>query len=571
MPAVISDDEDAGPSTTRPPRVVDDDPDVDMDAPSFARADKGKSRAAVVLSDDDDDDDAAASGGTGSLGPRGPAFGQDARPPEQESVGRRVGHDFNRVSALAAEAQQKNQRQASPRVQDMFADDDGNKQGKHVEDEDDDDDDIDGSDDDTGYRARPRANRSSRPNNGANGAGKNDAKRRKTEHDSAGYAWEASYNRSWDAVQEDESGGLQKAVEGLLARGRRRRAQTSQSSLRRSIIRHMYIILDLSSSMREKDMRPNRFDLTIAYVRAFVVEWFDQNPLGQLGIIGLRDGLAEMVVEMGGNPQQILATLAEKRKLEPSGEPSLQNGLDMARGSMSHLPSTSSLECLVLFSSLTTTDPGSIHKSLAKLIDSRVKVSVVALAAEMKVCRVIAERTGGRFGVAMDEKHYRELIFDAVQAPPTTAVVGAIGLKSAIDQAAQRAQAGGAQGGGRAGGSGKRPPPCDLMMMGFPTRLPIASPLSLCSCHSQLKRGGYLCPRCGSKICEVPTDCEVCGLMVVSSPHLARSYWFLFPVATYEVVPLEALTDALEPSCRGCNVPFPLVSTSSSGCERVRG
>lgn len=36
------------------------------------------------------------------------------------------------------------------------------------------------------------------------------------------------------------------------------RAETSQSSLRRSIIRHMYILFDLSSSMAEKDLRPNR-------------------------------------------------------------------------------------------------------------------------------------------------------------------------------------------------------------------------------------------------------------------------------------------------------------------------
>ena len=36
------------------------------------------------------------------------------------------------------------------------------------------------------------------------------------------------------------------------------RAQTSQSSLRRSIIRHMYVLLDLSISMNDKDMRPTR-------------------------------------------------------------------------------------------------------------------------------------------------------------------------------------------------------------------------------------------------------------------------------------------------------------------------
>lgn len=40
------------------------------------------------------------------------------------------------------------------------------------------------------------------------------------------YSWEASYTRSWDAVQEDEGGSLQNAVEDLMAQGRRRRYMT---------------------------------------------------------------------------------------------------------------------------------------------------------------------------------------------------------------------------------------------------------------------------------------------------------------------------------------------------------
>ena len=83
----------------------------------------------------------------------------------------------------------------------------------------------------------------------------------------------------------------------------------------------------------------------MTYLKGYVTEWFDQNPLGQVGIILLRDRLAETLVPMGGelfpwqqltsgNPQEILSLLSEKRKLEPSGEPSLQNGLMMAKGGM---------------------------------------------------------------------------------------------------------------------------------------------------------------------------------------------------------------------------------------------
>jgi transcription initiation factor TFIIH subunit 2 len=47
-------------------------------------------------------------------------------------------------------------------------------------------------------------------------------------------------------------------------------------------------------------MRPTRFDLMLQYAREFVVEWFDQNPLGQIGVVGMRAGIGERIGEMTG-------------------------------------------------------------------------------------------------------------------------------------------------------------------------------------------------------------------------------------------------------------------------------
>src|SRR5580658_11272785 len=110
----------------------------------------------------------------------------------------------------------------------------------------------------------------------------------------------------------------------------------------------------------------------------------------------------------------------------------------------------------------------------------------------------------------MNEGHFKDLLFELVPPP------------------AQRASS--------RSTSATVGPAADLMMMGFPTRLPDASPASLCVCHAELRRTGFLCPRCLAKVCEVPTDCDVCGLMIVSSPHLARSYHHLFPVKVFEAV-----------------------------------
>lgn len=53
---------------------------------------------------------------------------------------------------------------------------------------------------------------------------------------------------------------------------------------------------------------------------------------------------------------------------------------------------------------------------------------------------------------------------------------------------------------------------------------------------SKLTTGGYYCPQCCSKYCELPVECRVCGLTLVSAPHLARSYHHLFPAANYKEI-----------------------------------
>jgi len=52
--------------------------------------------------------------------------------------------------------------------------------------------------------------------------------------------------------------------------------------------------------MLDRDFRPTRFDLALHYAREFVAEWFEQNPLGQIGIVGMRAGIAERVVGITG-------------------------------------------------------------------------------------------------------------------------------------------------------------------------------------------------------------------------------------------------------------------------------
>lgn len=191
------------------------------------------------------------------------------------------------------------------------------------------------------------------------------------------------------------------------------------------------LLIDLSAAMADRDLRPTRFELALDCARAFVVEWCEQNPLGQIGVVGMRAGIGERIVEMTGgilnffvtietkvplgNPHDILRAIADKRKLEPAGEPSLQNAIEVARAGMrhvrpmsvvltyeincvySHLPTHSSREIVIIFGSLTTCDPGDIYETLDNCVKDKIRISLVALAAEMKICKELCEKTEGGY------------------------------------------------------------------------------------------------------------------------------------------------------------------------------
>lgn len=147
-------------------------------------------------------------------------------------------------------------------------------------------------------------------------------------------SWEEEYARSWDVLTEDVHGSLEGAVAAFLTSNKRRRILRDTAAVQRGIIRHLFLIIDLSESMLDRDMRPSRLELSIKYAQEFVTEFFDQNPISQLGIIVTRDGMAERISPLGGNPVEHLKSLQNKKKLLASGEPSLQNALNMARSGL---------------------------------------------------------------------------------------------------------------------------------------------------------------------------------------------------------------------------------------------
>lgn len=87
-------------------------------------------------------------------------------------------------------------------------------------------------------------------------------------------------------------------------RARRRRLLTAAHSarIRRGMIRYLHLIVDLSRAASLTDMRPMRSVVMFGVAQRFIRTFFDENPLSQLGIIVLRNGVAERLTELSSSP-----------------------------------------------------------------------------------------------------------------------------------------------------------------------------------------------------------------------------------------------------------------------------
>ncbi|KEZ43070.1 TFIIH basal transcription factor complex p47 subunit [Scedosporium apiospermum] len=337
-------------------------------------------------------------------------------------------------------------------------------------------------------------------------------------------AWE-DVKRSWDTVVEGQDGSL--SIAEVIEAQKRKRLLRDTTPLERGIIRHLMLVIDMSFAMAEKDLLPTRYRLTMTFAAEFVKEYFEQNPISQMGIIGMKDGVAVSVSEMSGNPTSHLEKVARWRDEEPKGNPSYQNALEMCRGALFNTPSHGTREVLIVSGAILSSDPGDINETIASLIQNNIRVSIIGLAAQVSICEEICRRTNAgdttQYNVAMDEKHFRELFLDKT-TPPVT--------RTEEQNAAS------------------------LLMMGFPSRtLASGTGINYCACHNKPLREGYRCTRCGTKVCRIPADCPGCGLTLILSTHLARSYHHLLPLRNFVEVPWSEA--ARSTACFACQAPFP--------------
>ena len=205
-------------------------------------------------------------------------------------------------------------------------------------------------------------------------------------------AFEKKYaqERAWEDLEEDPvTGRLRVAARAIEAEAREKRRKMAElasgATACKGMIRFMYLVVDLSRSACEEDFRPNRLSVVGQCVASFIREYFNQNPLSQLGIIVARNGVAERLTELSGSPEAHVSALRES--LDASGDFSLQNTLHVARTSLRQIPAYGSREVVYIMNSLATCDPGNVWTEISAARLAKVRVSVCAIAAELHVAR----------------------------------------------------------------------------------------------------------------------------------------------------------------------------------------
>lgn len=99
-------------------------------------------------------------------------------------------------------------------------------------------------------------------------------------------------------------------------------------------------------------------------LEGFIEEFFDQNPISQIGVIIMHNKRAEKIIDLAGNAKKHIRILKSLNKTSLLGEPSLQNGLEAAFKTLKLLPTHASREILVIMGSLTTCDPTDINTTI---------------------------------------------------------------------------------------------------------------------------------------------------------------------------------------------------------------
>ena len=318
------------------------------------------------------------------------------------------------------------------------------------------------------------------------------------------YKWEQGITGLFESTNEDNYENNYAVIATERERLRKAQLRRITPSVRRGLIRYLFVALDCSESANLTDYRPSRFQVCKDNVSKFINEFFDQNPISQLGLLVTRNRISERVSDLSGNSQHHITKL--KKMMNISGIASLQNTIILAISALKHVPEYGHRELLIIYNSISTCDPSDIFDTINEAKKLKIRISIICLTGELYICRKITEETGGSFHVSINPLHFIELLSQFTIPQPE--------LLSSNEKVMNFYT--------------------DFIYMGFPKRENNHYLTFLTNNENiTLNKTSYVCPNCHIRTNDLPTKCKICSLQLNSSANIARSYHHLFPVDNY--------------------------------------
>uniref|UniRef100_A0A183BL33 ZZ-type domain-containing protein n=1 Tax=Globodera pallida TaxID=36090 RepID=A0A183BL33_GLOPA len=352
---------------------------------------------------------------------------------------------------------------------------------------------------------------------------------------SEAFKWEQAYTEGLNirsVLQEDEHGSVEESIRRMVMdEKRQRRMDRRPAKIRLGIMRYVHLAVDCSSAILSADFFPSRLAVALECLRNFVDKFFLLNPLSQMGLIAVRDKRAERICAFTSSVQPLVEALQDINATNCGGEFSLQSILQCALHSFQQR----------------------VHSvgGQSELKMRSVRCSIVSFGAEVFAFKRLCTTTAGKYSVALDEQHLALLLDEQVQPPPVK----------------------------------RRPGQQDtIVRMGFPQLRRVTDP-SFCACHelngetappsaiggtadepskSALPRA-FFCPQCGSRYCQTPVECRICGLLLLTAPQLARAHQHLesLPAFVETTIP----DDENDKCCFACDEALVLKAYICPNCS----
>jgi transcription initiation factor TFIIH subunit 2 len=214
-----------------------------------------------------------------------------------------------------------------------------------------------------------------------------------------------------------DAGFFDKAPTSLFGGGRYEKPADEEEGVvyRRGLSRNLVIAIDMGQSMEQSEPKPSRLLFVVAKLKAFVSQYFAVNPLSQLALVESCQASARLLSPLSSSLHNHLEAL--DKLTEGVGEVSVQNTLAVSLNQLRHIAAHQTRELLLVWSALSTVDPGDVYQEMAKAAAAQVQVSVLHLNAQIYVLSQLTLRCQGRYTVMVDPAHFDTLLQSYIRPP----------------------------------------------------------------------------------------------------------------------------------------------------------